>query len=285
MTNLHQSSQPASIRNRVLESSLENGFFQSVSILKAAPTNTKNRGFTLIELIVVIVILGTLAATAMPKFMDMRRQARIAVVKGVAGAMRSAIVIAQGAYALQKDKQHQFDTKIWDYNQTDPSNTQASAIQLQDGSLVPVFGNFINRYGAIMRPNEPQLAGMPLPYADGMLRMIGVNCPEDQFFQYYYLHHEQYNLDCSGGVDVRAQTRYQPNGADNVEEGSIQVLPKGLLPARGSPSQIRIRSQSNPAFTDHFPRCYAQYRAKILSAAGSGDVIPTAGVVEVIDDC
>lgn len=49
-----------------------------------------NRGFTLIELVVVIVILGILAATAAPKFMDLQKDARISKLNGIKGAIRSA---------------------------------------------------------------------------------------------------------------------------------------------------------------------------------------------------
>jgi len=58
--------------------------------------NNKQKGFTLIELIIVIIILGILAAFALPKYMALDKEARISVVKGLDGSIRAAVRLVHG---------------------------------------------------------------------------------------------------------------------------------------------------------------------------------------------
>ena len=72
-----------------------------------------NGGFTLIELIVVIVILGILAVTAAPKFVDLQSDARLATLNGMKAAINSAVSLTYGkSLVLGKEKNETGTVKI-----------------------------------------------------------------------------------------------------------------------------------------------------------------------------
>ncbi len=63
--------------------------------------NSKAAGFTLIELVVVIIILGILAVVAMPKFINLSEDAHVSAVKGTGGAFKSGINLAHSVWAVR----------------------------------------------------------------------------------------------------------------------------------------------------------------------------------------
>lgn len=70
-----------------------------------------NKGFTLIELVVVIVILGILAVTVAPKFINLKADAQTSTLYGVQAAMESASALVYGK-AIVKGNQKESSTNI-----------------------------------------------------------------------------------------------------------------------------------------------------------------------------
>jgi len=66
-----------------------------------ARKNLGQAGFTMIELIVVILILGILASIALPKFINLGGDARYAKIQGIEGAMKSAVAIVNSAATVR----------------------------------------------------------------------------------------------------------------------------------------------------------------------------------------
>ncbi len=84
---------------------------------------SKTGGFTLIELIVVIVILGIMAAIAGPKFINLQSDARISVIRGVEGSLRSAATLV-------------YSRALIDGTEADATGT----VTTSDGTVDTVFG-------------------------------------------------------------------------------------------------------------------------------------------------
>jgi prepilin-type N-terminal cleavage/methylation domain-containing protein len=71
---------------------------------KATPMMGKTKGFTLIELVVVIAILGILAAVALPRFINVTKDAHEAAVRGAGGALASAVLLVRAQWEVNRSK-------------------------------------------------------------------------------------------------------------------------------------------------------------------------------------
>lgn len=107
----------------------------------------RQSGFTLLELVIVIVVLGILAALAIPRFISLQREARIAVVDSLFNSLRSGsnVIYAKSAAIGEADNA----TDSVDIDGPGPGGvigTNFGYPQAEQADLVLLFDNLSSRY-------------------------------------------------------------------------------------------------------------------------------------------
>ena len=151
----------------------------------------KQQGFTLVELVVVIIILGILAVTAAPKFINMQSDARVSTLQGVKGAINGANVMVYAKASLDgqvKANTNGSGTITLDSKDATGKNITVSTMYgyvkadpADITNVADLAGSDWDVYAANKVPTEPK--GMPTPAVNAVV-IHQKNAPATCYIEY-----------------------------------------------------------------------------------------------------
>ncbi len=115
----------------------------------------KQQGFTFVELVIVVVVLGLLAAVALPRFINLADEAEISATKGVAGGFASSVGMVRGQWEVDGRP----NTIILDGYQVDVNNfgypgvTESNSNNMTATNCAAVFTGILQSHPSISASN------------------------------------------------------------------------------------------------------------------------------------